>query len=159
MAQSTPWPVRYWAKVTYDGPEFDGEPCWPWVASRDRQGYGRFVRVRAPEMAYRIAYELLVGPIPDGLVIDHLCRNPPCVNPAHLEPVTRQENFRRGLHRGRSSGKTHCDNGHEFTAENTYEWRGTRQCRECRRLRNPYDDRKRAYCRQRYQQRKAAAQV
>lgn len=74
--------------------------CWLWQLKRDRHGYGRVRRTGRGEalvqLAHRWVYEELVGPIPEGLVIDHLCRNPPCVNPKHLEPVTPGENFRRG---------------------------------------------------------------
>jgi uncharacterized Zn-finger protein len=84
---------RFWAKVDRRGPD----DCWPWLAGRDYLGYGAFSRVRAKtERAHRVGYELLVGPIPEGLQLDHLCRNTSCVNPAHLEPVTNRENVIRG---------------------------------------------------------------
>lgn len=84
---------------------------------------------------HRVVYEALVGPIPDGMVIDHLCRQPSCVNPAHLEPVTRRENVLRGLTLPAANArKTHCKHGHEFTPENTYLFpTGTRGCRTCAR--------------------------
>lgn len=70
--------------------------CWRWIGTRTPEGYGQ-IRVAVGEVAYahRVAYELLVGPIPEGLHIDHLCRVRACVNPAHLEPVTQAENNRR----------------------------------------------------------------
>lgn len=78
-------------------------------------GQGKVVR------AHRAAYELERGPIPAGLELDHLCRTPCCVNPYHLEPVTRRENQRRGMGpTGINARKTHCLRGHEFTPENTY---------------------------------------
>lgn len=94
-------------------------------------------------MAHRYVYESIRGPIPEGLVLDHLCRNTSCVNPDHLEPVTYGENFRRGAGTGMAlwdgrmpvnpkSLQTHCIHGHEFTTENTY-WRTrtNRKCRQC----------------------------
>ena len=71
--------------------------CWVWTGSRTGAGYGQVWSRRGNRGVHRIVYEQLVGPIPDGLVIDHLCRNRSCCNPAHLEPVTMAENVRRGL--------------------------------------------------------------
>ncbi|MEV4271931.1 HNH endonuclease signature motif containing protein [Micromonospora aurantiaca (nom. illeg.)] len=83
--------------------------------------------------AHRIAYEMKRGPVPDGLELDHLCRNRRCVRPAHLEPVTRRTNLLRGeTIPARLAERTHCRHGHEFTPENTYQWRGSRFCRTCR---------------------------
>lgn len=90
--------------------------CWVWQRPLHSSGYAMFSVDSYPHWAHRVSYELMVGPIPSGLELDHLCRNPPCVNPAHLEPVTHLENVRRGA----TAQKTHCKNGHEFTAENTY---------------------------------------
>jgi hypothetical protein len=129
--------ARFWAKVDRRGPS----ECWEWTASRNR-GYGQFGLPwrKSPARAHRISYELAKGPIPAGLVIDHLCSNPPCVNPAHLEAVTYLENTRRGRLseslRERGRRITHCKRDHEFTAENTYRLaNGTRGCRECRNAR------------------------
>lgn len=124
---------RFWAK-------FDRDPvtgCWNWTAAVDPQtGYGKF-HVAPGEIAnaHRYAYLLLAGNVPDDLTLDHLCRNRACVNPAHLEPVERGENVRRGDGiPAMNARKTHCIRGHEFTAENTYRnpTTGQRGCRTCR---------------------------
>jgi hypothetical protein len=119
---------RFWAKVK----KTDG--CWVWTAATDSGGYGRFNTsrpTRKMKRAHRIAYELMAGPIPDGLQIDHLCRNRGCVNPAHLEPVTQTVNQRRGV----SATKAACKHGHAYTPENT-KWKvggkGLKSCRACR---------------------------
>lgn len=112
-----------------------GDGCWEWSAARNQYGYGLIGRGRRGEgsvLAHRAVYELLVGPIPEGLTLDHLCRNRCCVRPSHLEPVTLAENKARGMSPGAMNArKTHCTHGHEFTAENTYMYRGWRQCRTC----------------------------
>lgn len=97
-------------------------------------GYGNFYYERHNVAAHRFAYELEVGPIPDGLQIDHLCRNRACVRPSHLEPVTQFENWRRGEAPSVTNAlKTHCKRGHEFTRENTFVGReGGRFCNACR---------------------------
>jgi hypothetical protein len=100
--------------------------------------YGQIWWNRAQHLAHRVAYQLLVGPIPDGMVVDHKCRNRSCVNPAHLEPVTQEENVRRSVgHVGaRQAEKTHCKRGHAYDEANTY-WapdRRHRLCRECSRI-------------------------
>jgi HNH endonuclease len=86
-------------------------------------------------MAHRVVYETLVGPIPDGLVIDHLCRNPRCVRPDHMEPVTNQVNVLRGIGiTALRKQKTHCPAGHAYSLENTrYSKEGKRNCRTCAR--------------------------
>lgn len=116
--------------------------CWLWLGSSDPRGYGRIdTRVdgrKAPRLVYRVLWEAVVGPVPDGLELDHLCRTPACVNPDHLEPVTHAENLLRGESpAARNARKTHCKRGHEFTHENTWvnPRTGGRQCRACFRLR------------------------
>ena len=122
--------ARFWAKVTKTG------TCWVWSAARDRYGYGKFGLNGAIVLTHRLAYESIVGPIPEGLELDHLCRVRACCNPAHLEPVTHQENARRGDAGGvnhRNRVKTHCLKGHAFDAANTYVTpTGARKCRTCK---------------------------
>lgn len=118
--------LRFMEKITLD----DG--CWKWTGSRNAQGYGAFGVEGRTLSAHRFAYERLVGEIPEGLVLDHLCRNESCVNPDHLEPVTQSENQRRGL-RGYAL-RALCRSGlHDITdpANVTVHARGARQCRPC----------------------------
>lgn len=112
--------------------------CWQWIGTINRDGYGEIhiagVRTHATA-AHRFAYEILVAPIPAGLSIDHLCRNPGCVNPAHLEPVTLAENTRRQLlHQSRREHKSVCPHGHPLEGNNIYlrHDRGHRECRTCK---------------------------
>jgi hypothetical protein len=107
--------------------------CWPWRGNLNSNGYGRLYVGIHRRAAHRIAYELLVGPIPEGLTLDHLCRNHACCNPAHLEPVTNRENIMRGdTIPAANARKTHCLHGHEFTPENVgFCSDGSRRCRTC----------------------------
>lgn len=113
--------------------------CWEWTGSRNWCGYGGFKTTSSHTGAHRWSYEKWIGPIEDGLTIDHLCRNRACVNPAHMEQVTMRENVLRGdTFAARNHNKTHCIAGHEFSAGNTYRRKSRpnqRQCRECNRLR------------------------
>lgn len=129
---------RFWSKVNKSGPiPLHGDvpgPCWQWTAGKIPNGYGSFhVASLRPVAAHRYAWENLRGPIPDGLTIDHLCRNKLCVNPDHLEVVTRGENTLRAVDIGaRNRSKTRCINGHGFTPENTRITPSKRRrCRAC----------------------------
>jgi hypothetical protein len=114
------------------------DDCWQWD-NPDSEGYGRVTFSGTQYLAHRVVYENLVGPIPAGLHIDHLCRNRGCVNPDHLDPVTCRVNVMRSpIAIGAvNARKTHCKRGHEFTAENTYVLpEGGRHCRECWKINN-----------------------
>jgi hypothetical protein len=113
--------------------------CWEFGGYRLPAGYGRLGWNGRLWLTHRVTYTLLVGPIPEGLEIDHLCRNKPCCNPSHLEAVTRSENIRRGpqgeIAAERERAKTECPLGHPYDAINTYfAPDGYRQCRICKRL-------------------------
>jgi hypothetical protein len=123
---------RLWPRIQVGS----ADECWPWTAALNASGYGVISKGATGSgpvrnaLAYRAAWELTNGPVPDGLELDHLCRNPVCCNPAHLEPVTHEENMRRAM-------RTHCIHGHEFTEVNT-RWqklpngRFSRVCLICR---------------------------
>lgn len=106
--------------------------CWSWVGYLGESGYGRMSVNGKMQRTHRLSYEAFVGPIPDGLTIDHLCFNKRCLNPAHLEAVTQHENTLRHVRR-----KTECSQGHSWVDENIYvDNRGGRRCRECHRTRS-----------------------
>jgi hypothetical protein len=107
-------PARFRDKVRF------GDICWVWQGGSTPKGYGRFWDGERMVGPHRFAYALLVEPIPEGKQIDHLCRNPSCVNPDHLDVVTPGENTHRGFGpTALNARKTHCSNGHEFTPANT----------------------------------------
>lgn len=115
---------RFLSKVDLTG------DCWEWTGNRTPSGYGTFYPTRTTKrLAHRVAYELFVGPIPDGLELDHLCRNRACVRPEHLEPVSHRENTLRGdAPPARNAKKTACSNGHPYDGVDT---RGHRICSLC----------------------------
>lgn len=123
--------ARFWDKVDKGG------ECWPWLGATNPNGYGS---IWAPALgktvrAHRWSYEFHVGPIPDGMTIDHLCRNRGCVNPAHLEAVPFTENNRRGNSPSAiNARRTHCVHGHELAGQNlSVRDNGSRRCRACER--------------------------
>lgn len=115
--------------------------CWNWTAYINKGGYGEISNWPKVLVASRASYELFVGKIPEGLQIDHLCRNRKCVNPEHLEPVTNKENSRRGIAvevtKERYKNQTHCKYGHPLFGENLYmpPSNGQRVCITCRKRR------------------------
>lgn len=122
---------KFWAMVEPAGPL----ECWNWRGAVNRMGHGRFVPSgysgRGAIMAHRWSYQSLIGDVPDGLVLDHLCRNPSCVNPWHLDPVTQQVNILRGIGQAAmNAAKTHCPQGHEY---DVIDRNGYRMCRTCKR--------------------------
>lgn len=122
---------RIWSQVAQDG------ECWIWQGTRDALGYARLKMRRHSDLLHRAIYVMTRGPIPEHLVLDHRCRRPPCLNPAHLEPVPQRVNVFRGQSPiAKNRQKTHCPQGHAYTPENTWISRtGGRGCRACNRER------------------------
>lgn len=135
---------RFWEKVEKT------ETCWLWTGAVSPNGYGAFWDGARQVVSHRAAYLLLVGPIADGMTVDHLCRVRSCVNPSHMEIVTRSENSRRGAEHSSfgamKRAETCCKRGHAFDESNTYWDNGRRACRICR-----------AACARRYRERKSNA--
>lgn len=125
---------RFWPKVAKGG----GDECWLWTGGKNGAGYGEIwsLEVRKKVFAHRASWEMANGKkIPAGMVIDHLCRTPACVNPGHLEVVTVAVNTERGDApvggAMRQMSKTHCPQGHPYSEENTYRYGPRRVCRTC----------------------------
>lgn len=124
-------PARFWSKVELgptpeDRPDLG--PCWIWTRALNSRGYGQWAVDGVSKSVHRIVHEVFIGPIPDGLTIDHLCRVTNCANPHHVEAVTSAENNRRKP----ASLVTQCPEGHPYDEANTIvSSHGTRSCREC----------------------------
>jgi hypothetical protein len=130
-----PAETRFWKNVSKNGPMPNSAlatgRCWRWKRRPNAIGYSRLQVGDKRELAHRISYQLHKGEIPNGLEIDHLCRNRACVNPNHLEAVTRKVNLERGAHPRREL--THCIHGHPFSGTNLIlRPNGGRWCRICR---------------------------
>lgn len=132
--------ARFWAKVEENGPipaaRPELGPCWMWKPLGSVHGYGQFASRGKTHLAHRLAYSLAKGPIASGLTIDHLCRVRNCVNPDHLEAVTRAENLRRAQSWENGAAfqreKTHCPHGHPYSGDNLRICKdGKRACRAC----------------------------
>lgn len=110
----------------------DASGCWVWQGFKDVQGYGRFKCAGRTVLAHRMAYALFVGDT-EGILLDHVCCNPSCVNPQHLRPLSKRENTLRGVApSAQNARKGKCVRGHPFDSENTYYTpTGSRQCRRC----------------------------
>mgnify|MGYP001602375148 FL=1 len=143
-------PESFLAKINFNGPIWHQSPCWLWTGEKNGGGYGYFyvsILPRRKTGAHRYLYGVLRGPFPSGMQSDHLCRNHSCVNPEHIEPVSRRTNILRGvgptaLH----ARQTHCIYSHPLDEANTYITpQGVRQCRACNRRRNrEYEARRKA---------------
>lgn len=119
---------RFWSKVDTTG------ICWEWTRGKQK-GYGRFTVNGKQWKAHRFAWTELVGPVSDDLDLDHVCRNRACVNPDHLDPVTRRVNILRGSVVQRNLNVTHCPDGHPYSGENLITRGNKRYCRACHRNR------------------------
>lgn len=138
--------TRFWEKVDFNGPVPGYAPhlgkCWIWTG-HSVNGYGGISLTGSTSTgAHRVSHELFIGPIAKGLHVDHLCRVPLCVNPAHLEAVPPRVNLMRGVGPSAvNATKTHCPQGHPYDAENTYRYKRPdggfgRKCRQCQRDRD-----------------------
>jgi hypothetical protein len=133
-------PDRFWEKVDASG------DCWEWTAGRNGHGYGAAYWEGRQVMAHRLSWTVLVGDIPEGMTLDHLCRNRVCVNPAHLEIVTLGVNSLRGFSPPALLARaTHCAKGHPFSDHRNS--RGWRECRVCTLARHRRQSAKRKFAR------------
>lgn len=146
LTQPRDWVKHFWSRVDKTG---GPDACWPWTKARNADGYGVVATEKGPlATAHRTAFELTVGPVPKGLMLDHICHTNDCTlgthcphrrccNPKHLRPVTNAENASpERAFRDRSHRVTACPHGHEYTPENTRTDRhGHRRCRACDRNR------------------------
>jgi len=116
----------------FDNIDASGD-CWQWTGAVSSHGYGSFRLQDKSKLPHRLVWELLVGEIPDGLVIDHLCRNTLCMNPDHMEPVTRLENNMRGANpRYRTLKHKVCQRGHRYVGDNIDRRGKTNKCLTCK---------------------------
>ncbi len=135
-------------------PSADG--CWLWIGGKYWDGYGlvNFTSPRTTRRAHRVVYETVRGPIPKGLVTDHLCRVRYCVNPQHIEIVSIRENLLRGeTSTARNAAVTHCPQGHPYDDEHMFMYNGSRCCRACvnarnRAYRHKHSERLKQYCKE-----------
>lgn len=122
---------RFWSKVEKT------PTCWLWTGAKTHNGYGSTTHEGKFWQSHRLSYTAHVGPIPDGMVIDHLCRVTNCVNPTHLQAVSQHVNILRGESLWAiNARKTHCHRGHDLAADGYLNGRGKRICRPCRVIRN-----------------------
>lgn len=130
MRNCDPLEYRLLSRLSVDG----DSGCWQWLGHTTKDGYGRINADGKSRGVHRVMFEREYGPIPDGLQIDHLCRNRRCANPDHMEAVSPAENTRRGLAGAINRNKTECPQGHPYDAQNTYRFPdGRRACRTCNR--------------------------
>lgn len=119
--------LRFFEKVE------KGDKCWIWKGAVDAHGYGSFVIEGLTKKSHRVSYEMSKGEIPEGLVIDHICKNKLCVNPEHLRAISRVENVMIGDGpTAKNARKTHCNRNHPLSGSNLYTYKGKRYCKACR---------------------------